>query len=255
MLAKNINPMDINPREAGDLFGNKKIDDFDKTLRAFFRIKGRAGFCEFLGIRESTLSGWLKEGNLPYYAKVAFGLAVAFDNLKRIHQSLIDEYELPVVVNLGDQWGLMEIRKDDNGAPTGKLLASGITSEDDAKRLQASIKGAQLFIKAMPQIFSGFCSDSLDYDTYYEEYDETSDEYDQDIADDSNNYVMNLFKSGTELAEKLELSESFIKGLQNESMGGTVETPLVNIALKTLRKNSTPEEMVGLESKVKGHEL
>ena len=38
-------------------------------------------------------------------------------------------------------------------------------------------------------------------------------------------------------------------------MGGNVETPLVNIALKTLRKNSTPEEMVGLESKVKGHEL
>ena len=137
MLVENLNPMDINPREAGALFGNLDIDDFDNTLRDFFEIKGRAGFCEFLGIRESTLSGWLKDGNLPYYEKVAFGIAVAFENLKKEHQSLINEHEAPVIVNLGDQWGLMEIRKDDSCASTGRILASGITSEDDAKRLQA----------------------------------------------------------------------------------------------------------------------
>lgn len=241
MSAINIKPMDVNPREAGELFGNSKIDDFDKTIRAFFKIKGRAGFCDFLGIRESTLSGWLKEGNLPYYAKVAFGLAVLFDDLKTMHQSLIDEDELPVVVNLGDQWGLMEVRKDNNGDRTGKLLASGISSENDAKRLQSSISGAQKFVKAMPQIFSGFASGSLDYDTYYEEHDEDNDEYDQDVTHGRDDYVMNLFESGTRLAEQLGLSESLIKGLQNESMGGVDEKPLVNIALKMLRKDSGPE--------------
>lgn len=137
MLSNNTNPMDINPREAGDIFGNAKMDDFDNTLRDFFKITGRAGFCDFLGIRESTLSGWLKEGNLPYYAKVAFGLAVAFESLKQEHQSLLNEQKEPVIVNLGDQWSLMEICKDDNGVSIGRVLASGITSEDDAKRLQA----------------------------------------------------------------------------------------------------------------------
>lgn len=252
MLDINTNPMDINPREAGEVFGNIPMDDFDATLRSFFKMKGRAGFCEFLGIRESTLSGWLKEGSLPFYAKVAFGLAVTFENLKKKHQSLIEEYQLPVIVNLGDQWGLMEIRKDNNDTPTGKLLVSGITSQDDAKKIQASIKGAQLFVKAMPQIFSGFTSGSLDYDTYFEEYDENNDDYDKDVANDRDNYVMNLFRSGTELAETLGLNESLLKELKEESMGGSAETPLVNIALKMLNEKLTQKETTAVKSKSKG---
>ena len=93
----------------------------------------RKTLCEYLGIGESTLSGWIKDGRVPRMAKNAIVLLMAqqllADEVRRLRAT--DLY----VVRSGDHFQVCELQEDDEGELVGRVLADHIATIEDARLL------------------------------------------------------------------------------------------------------------------------
>jgi transcriptional regulator with XRE-family HTH domain len=130
------------------------IDDADDLAEAIEAdwAQGRRGYCEFLGVGESTLSGWLKEHRVPRYAKLAWGLerlAVALsEELIRVRREASD----PQIVRVSDtHYQLCRFAADGDGVMIGQVIADHIPSFQDAAQM-ASVRPALRQLKRAKEV-------------------------------------------------------------------------------------------------------
>lgn len=125
--------LELHPRKAAEfcetaLEMDQLVDSLDSG-----RPFARKTLCEYLGIGESTLSGWIKDGRIPRMAKNAIVLLMAQQQLaaevRRLRAS--DLY----VVQSGDHFLVSELREDDDGELVGRVLADHIATIEDARLL------------------------------------------------------------------------------------------------------------------------
>jgi hypothetical protein len=101
----------------------------------------RKQFCEFLGIGDSTLSGWLKAKRIPRMAKEAYVLLKTLlllqGEMKRIKEEQIRNV---VIVQEGGKYQLVRFITDKTGALMGTIMARDIPDEGAARILAGSTK-------------------------------------------------------------------------------------------------------------------
>ena len=105
---------------------------------------GRRTFCEFLGIRESTLSGWLNEDRMPRSAKVAFGLLIAFMELKKKFSSYSQEVMKPIPVKTSEGWALVQLSENEFNDIEGEVIAEKISDKDHAVKLAQGVRALDM---------------------------------------------------------------------------------------------------------------
>jgi transcriptional regulator with XRE-family HTH domain len=111
-----------------------------------FARGGRKQFCEYLGIGESTLSGWLKEGRIPRPAKEAYVLLLLVLELRERLEVTNRLYEDLKIVKQGATYQICRFIEDEDGALSIKVIADGIDNPKDA-RLLASVKPAMRILE------------------------------------------------------------------------------------------------------------
>lgn len=128
-------------------------DDLAEAIEADW-AQGRRGYCEFLGVGESTLSGWLKEHRVPRYAKLAWGLerlTVALsEELIRVRREAGD----PQIVRVSDtRYQLCRFAADADGVMIGQVIADHIPSFQDAAQM-ASARSALRQLKRAKEVIA-----------------------------------------------------------------------------------------------------
>ena len=115
----------------------------------------RSALCQYLGIRESTLAGWLKEDRIPRMAKEAFILLKAFlilqDEVRGMRKER-DEKGLKLIKD-GDHYHVIRLQQDDIGFVVGEVVAKEITSEKEALLLvnaEKNLESADVLISEAP---------------------------------------------------------------------------------------------------------
>ena len=111
------------------------LDDPDACLQ----FDNRQDICRFLGISESTYSGWVKKKKLPRYASVAMGLAFFVGILNARLLQEMEERKRAFPINMGDTWGVVRMKED----TTGELIASGIPNYDSAELIANGLLSTQ----------------------------------------------------------------------------------------------------------------
>lgn len=106
----------------------------------------RKSLCEFLGIGESTLSGWLKDGRVPRMAKNAIALLAAQKVLAAEVRRLSDK-DLRIV-RAGDHYQVCELAEDDDGEIDGRVIADRIASIQDARLLASGRRALRVLERA-----------------------------------------------------------------------------------------------------------
>lgn len=97
---------------------------------------GRRGYCDFLGVGESTLSGWFKEDRVPRYAKLAWGLARLAEALTEELNRVKREARDPKIVRVTDsRYQLCQFSTDADGVVIGQVIADHIPSFQAAAQM------------------------------------------------------------------------------------------------------------------------
>jgi hypothetical protein len=102
--------------------------------------EARKQFCEFLGIGESTLSGWLKAQRVPRMANEAYVLLKTLlllqDQVKRLKEEQVRN-DTVIVQESSGKYHLVRFKKDNSGALMGRIIARDIPDEATARILGA----------------------------------------------------------------------------------------------------------------------
>ena len=108
----------------------------------------RKEVCELLGIGESTLSGWLKDGRIPQMAKIALVLLHATRELRREVHGLAEKIRLArnelKVIRTNGHFQVCEFLTDEEGDVVGRIVADNITSLEDARLLASARRAVEL---------------------------------------------------------------------------------------------------------------
>ena len=104
----------------------------------------RKSFCEYLGVGESTLTGWLKGHRIPRMAKEAYVLLVAFLNLQAEVKRLRGEAQELKIIRDGDMFHVVQFRPTDAGSVMGTFVARNITDEKTARVFAGSMQAFRL---------------------------------------------------------------------------------------------------------------
>ena len=100
----------------------------------------RRRFCEFLGIGESTLTGWMKAERVPRPAKVAYVLLVGITMLQSEVKRLRQEARELKIVEDGETYQLVYFDTDDTGVTIGRIVARDIADAKNARVLAGSVR-------------------------------------------------------------------------------------------------------------------
>ena len=116
---------------------------------------GRKGLCEYLGIGESTLSGWLKDGRIPQMAKNAFVLLLAHQRLAEEVRELRAKLEEArakdlKVVRSGQHYQVCEFEEDEEGEVIGRVVADQVATIEDARLLASGYRALRLAQETAP---------------------------------------------------------------------------------------------------------
>lgn len=113
----------------------------------------RKSLCKYLGIGESTLSGWLKADRIPTSAKNAFVLLYVVEKLQLANRRLRsqlhtgglpeDGAELKILKN-GDSYQVCAFKVDERGLNVGEVVADGIANVETAWLFAGSKKTLEL---------------------------------------------------------------------------------------------------------------
>jgi hypothetical protein len=116
------------------------IRDLEDEYAGYGTARQRKQFCEYLGIGQSTLSGWLKQQRVPRMAKEAYVLLKTLlllqDEVKRLKQARNDV----VIVEDRGRYQLVQFHADNTGAMVGTIMARDIPDEGNARILAGSTK-------------------------------------------------------------------------------------------------------------------
>ncbi len=111
-------------------------------IHGFFLFQ--KNFSNFIGVGESTVAGWVKNGAFPAYAKRA-ALAAYFarkhwQDLKETRR----DAERPKIIKDGDSYLIVQFRKDAVGVEIGKILARDIPTEKAALIFASGVRAWEL---------------------------------------------------------------------------------------------------------------
>jgi transcriptional regulator with XRE-family HTH domain len=113
-----------------------------------FARGGRKQFCEYLGIGESTLSGWLKEGRIPRPAKEAYVLLLLVLELReRLEVTHRFDEDLKIVKH-GATYRICRFVEEEDGALSIKVIADGIDNAKDARLLASATPAMRILEKS-----------------------------------------------------------------------------------------------------------
>lgn len=113
---------------------------------------GRRELCAYLGIAESTLSGWLKENRVPRMAKEAFMLqAVIGVFQKEIARLRMDATDAKIL-KYGQVFQLCVFEQDEYGQVLGRVIADDIPSLEVARLHSVSHKSLRMLKDVLPVI-------------------------------------------------------------------------------------------------------
>ena len=104
----------------------------------------RKDFCEFLGIGESTLTGWLKEDRIPRASKLAYALVVGMTVLQDEVRRLRSEAKDLKLLKDGEKYLVVRFETDDTGVAIGTVVARDIADAKTARVLAASYRAFSL---------------------------------------------------------------------------------------------------------------
>lgn len=144
MITEQIELNDFDTRTAGGYFDG--LIDAEELLSHLEQGSpfNRREFCEFIGIGESTLSGWLKDKRIPRVAKVAFGLLLAFEKQRVEMAQLQADQLLPLVVDTGHGYQICKVERNEHGDLVGEVVAENIKTFNDAYRLASAERSLKL---------------------------------------------------------------------------------------------------------------
>lgn len=134
----------------------------DFILELFGRQKA---FSEYLGVAESTVTGWMKSGEFPLYARRAALGAWFIREHRLLSKRLFDGAGVGTIVRDGDTFLIVNIEEDEVGISKGTITARGIPTFEEA----LSLTSVRLAWKMANDLLS--FAESADY-RYAEERDE-----------------------------------------------------------------------------------
>ncbi len=150
MLTDHISLNAVLELAAEDIAGY--CDDLDgkafiSEIEDYYQL-GRKDLCRYLGIGESTLSGWLKEDRVPQMARVALLLRLAMNLLKEEIDRLQREAKDLKILKNGDVYQVCVFQEDEDGLVVGRVIADGIQDLGHARLLSVSIKAQNMLQRA-----------------------------------------------------------------------------------------------------------
>ena len=104
----------------------------------------RKELCRYLGVGESTMTGWLKEDRIPLMAKEAFMLPLALRVLTTEIERLQNEAKRARILKSGDIYQICRFVPDECGEVIGEVLADNITDPQHARILLVGLDALNL---------------------------------------------------------------------------------------------------------------
>lgn len=98
----------------------------------------RKPFCEFMGIGESTLTGWLQSERMPQPAAVAYVLLLAAQQLQDQLTKLVKRQGEPRIIALAGKYAVVRFEESDVGESVGRIIASDISDLAEARKIAFS---------------------------------------------------------------------------------------------------------------------
>lgn len=142
--------LELKPRKIGEFCeGALDADILTEELEEYGPFAPlRKYFCEFLGIGESTLTGWLKAARVPRAAKVAYVLLVGMTKLQaeveRLRRDTHDlKHDLKIVRD-GETFQVVRFEVDETGVAIGRIVARDIPNAKTARVLAGSVKAFRM---------------------------------------------------------------------------------------------------------------
>lgn len=150
MISEDVLPMEFHFQDIG-----REMDELVTAAELHAHLESgypfsRKEFCEFLGVGESTLSGWLKDDRVPRFARVAFGLLLTAKKLESVVRELRRTEQ--VVVKSGGTYQICSLGRNDHGDMVGQVIAQDIPSFDIAYRLAGSARSLRILNECTHQI-------------------------------------------------------------------------------------------------------
>ncbi len=102
----------------------------------------RKELCEYLGVGESTLSGWIKEGRIPRMARNAIAL-LGIQQMLAAELRRLQADDLRVV-RAGQHFQVCELLEDQDGELTGRVIAENVPTIEDARLLASGRRALRL---------------------------------------------------------------------------------------------------------------
>ena len=238
MFNNTTDPMDINIKNIASLFDDMDNEWIDFLVREHTGYISQKDLSKVFGVRESTFNGWVNSNKYPDYAKIIFGLFIAFENLKTTHLELTKKTNMTLPVDMGGEYGLIELDKDNKGNFQAKIVARGITNRTEAEKLVTSINTANIFANYIPTLFDTFDGggpSGIHFDD--EEFPNRIEPYDKPL--------MEMLHKGIEQLHSQGLSKSFIKTININHFPSGKSTN--QAALNMLREHLTEAELGELE--------
>jgi len=104
----------------------------------------RKGLCNYLGVGESTLSGWFKQGRIPRMAKEAFVLLRALGVLVEEVRRLREESNDLKVLKDGDTYRICVFEPDEDGEVVGRIIADRVATLEQARLLSSAMTSLKM---------------------------------------------------------------------------------------------------------------
>jgi DNA-binding transcriptional regulator YiaG len=98
----------------------------------------RKPFCEFMGIGESTLTGWLQSDRIPQPAAVAYVLLLAAQQLQDQVAKLEKRQGEPRIIALAGKYAVVRFEESGDGESVGRIIASDIADLAEARKIALS---------------------------------------------------------------------------------------------------------------------
>lgn len=141
-----------------------------ETMTKFVRetFLFQRSFGEFLGVGESTVTGWMKTGSFPDYAKRATLAAYYATNYFRELEEARREAHRPKVVKDGDRYMIVQFEKDEVGVTEGTVLAREIPTRTAAHQFVGFWTAWDLLDEATTRVIENELDASEDGSSYQE---------------------------------------------------------------------------------------
>lgn len=143
--------LELRPRTAAEICDDAlDVEQLTDSLDAGQPFT-RKTLCEYLGIGESTLSGWIKEGRIPRMAKNAIVLLEAQQLLAHRVRHLEAQLDAAAndlrVTRSGDSYQVCEYREDAEGEIVGRVIADRVATLEDARLLASGRRALRVLKK------------------------------------------------------------------------------------------------------------